>query len=146
MPWPFGSSDSSAGKDDDGGRRRKGSVASWLRSVGIEPPDWEHYKSPQNWLPTVVVTVAVLSTLTFYKSYLRRFPGPAYIPPKLFRRRSLFGQVTSVGDGDNFHFFHTPGGRLAGWGWLRRVPTTKAELKGQTVHSPVARRVGGFLN
>jgi hypothetical protein len=43
--------------------------------------------------------------------------------------------VTSVGDGDNFRIYHTPGGRLAGWGWLpgRRIPMDKKELKDQTV-------------
>jgi hypothetical protein len=40
-----------------------------------------------------------------------------------------------VGDGDNFRVFHTPGGRLAGWGWLpwRRVPKEKKDLKNKTV-------------
>jgi hypothetical protein len=130
MPWPFGSSDSSSSRGNDDGSRKR--TSAWLTSIGIEP-DWEHYKSAKNWLPTVLVTVTAISALTFYRSYLRRFPGTAYIDPGLFRKRSLFGKVTSVGDGDNFHFYHTPGGRLAGWGWLRRVPDTKADLKGQTV-------------
>jgi len=36
----------------------------------------------------------------------------------------MFGTATSVGDGDNFRFYHTPGGRLLGWGWMpgRKVP------------------------
>jgi hypothetical protein len=47
----------------------------------------------------------------------------------------LFGTVTRVGDADNFHLFHTPGGRLAGWGWLpgRKIPEKKADLKNNTV-------------
>ncbi|KAJ4290128.1 putative endonuclease lcl3 [Collariella sp. IMI 366227] len=71
-------------------------------------------------------------------SYLRRFPAPSHITPKFFRRRSLLGKVTSVGDGDGFHLFHTPGGRLAGWGWLRRVPTDRKQLKGQTISIRIA--------
>ncbi|KAL8748249.1 MAG: hypothetical protein Q9184_007469, partial [Pyrenodesmia sp. 2 TL-2023] len=53
----------------------------------------------------------------------------------IWRKRSLFGYVTSVGDADNFRIFHTPGGRLAGWGWLpwRRVPDKVKELKDNTV-------------
>lgn len=47
----------------------------------------------------------------------------------------MFGTVTSVGDADNFRLFHTPGGRLTGWGWLpgRQVPTEKGQLVGKTV-------------
>jgi hypothetical protein len=130
MPWPNGSSDSSASRKDNE-ESRKG-PSTWVAALGVDI-DWDHYKEAKNWVPTLLVTVTALSGVAFYRSYLRRFPGTAYIDPKLFRRRSLFGKVTSVGDGDNFHFFHTPGGRLAGWGWLRNVPTAKAELRGQTV-------------
>lgn len=69
----------------------------------------------------------------FWRSYLRRLARAQNIDPDFFRRRSLFGKVTSVGDGDGFHLFHTPGGRLAGWGWLRKVPTDRKALKGRTV-------------
>ena len=109
---------------------------SWNDSInGI---DWQHFREPRNWLPPVLATVTLLGAVSFYKSYLRRIPGTDHIRPSYFRRRSLFGQVTSVGDGDNFHLFHTPGGRLAGWGWLRRVPTDRKELKGRTVSSDPA--------
>jgi len=42
--------------------------------------------------------------------------------------------VTRVGDADNFHLFHMPGGRMAGWGWFpgRKIPEKKA-LKNNTV-------------
>jgi hypothetical protein len=48
--------------------------------------------------------------------------------------------VTSVGDGDNFRIFHTPGGRLAGWGWLlwKRVPRGKKELRDNTVRNALS--------
>lgn len=46
-------------------------------------------------------------------------------PNMLRGKRIMRGKVTSVGDSDNFRFYHTPGGIWAGWGWLRHVPTTK---------------------
>jgi hypothetical protein len=107
---------------------------SWNESLNAT--DWAHYAEPRNWVPTLLVTATALGALQFYRSYLRRIPGTAHIAPGLFRRRTLLGRVTSVGDGDNFHLFHTPGGRLAGWGWLRRVPSVRAELKGRTVSDP----------
>jgi hypothetical protein len=93
----------------------------------------DHLSVPHNWIAPAAAAALTLGLLTFYQSYLRRFPGPGHIAPNFFRRRSLFGKVTSVGDGDGFHMFHTPGGRLAGWGWLRRVPKDRKELKGRTV-------------
>ena len=32
----------------------------------------------------------------------------------------------------------TPGGRLLGWPWLRRIPTTRKDLKDQTIHVRIA--------
>lgn len=99
-----------------------------------------HLSIPQNWILPVAAVALTLGTRTFYQSYLRRLPASSHITHSFFRNRSLFGKVTSVGDGDGFHLFHTPGGRLAGWGWLRRVPKDKKQLKGQTVsahHPPI---------
>jgi len=110
---------------------------SWNES--LNKMDWQHFKEPSNWIPSLLVTATALGLLRFYRSYLRRIPGTDHIKPTFFRRRSLFGRVTSVGDGDNFHMFHTPGGRLAGWGWLRRVPTERKELKGRTVSTSLPR-------
>lgn len=137
MPWwPFSSatgSDSSPVPDRITSRtepppRRP---VSWNDS--INRTDWDHYKDPRTWIPTLLATTAALASLKIYSAYLRRIPGAIYVQPNFFRRRSLFGKVTSVGDGDNFHLFHTPGGRLAGWGWLRSVPSKKPELKNKTV-------------
>lgn len=124
MPWPF---TSSAGKENDPNRRS----VSWTESLNAT--DWQHYKDPINWIPTVLATTTALVSIRIYRSHLRRIPGATHVLPNFFRKRSLFGHVTSVGDGDNFHLFHTPGGRLAGWGWLRRVPDKKAVLRGKTV-------------
>jgi hypothetical protein len=104
---------------------------SWNDSLNAT--DWQHYKEPRNWIPTAIAVTAALGLHAFYRSYLRRLPGTQHISPGYFRRRSLLGKVTSVGDGDNFHLFHTPGGRLAGWGWLRRVPAGKKQVRGRTV-------------
>ncbi|KAI1168750.1 SNase-domain-containing protein [Nemania serpens] len=129
MPWwSSGSSPGSSSPKDDASSRRP---VSWTDS--LDRTDWDHYKDPRNWIPTLLVTTTVVVSLQLYRSYLRRIPGTLHIQPSFFRRRSLFGQVTSVGDGDNFHFFHTPGGRLTGWGWLRKVPGKKSELRNRTI-------------
>ncbi|SPQ19281.1 3f5148ca-e4a1-4aa6-9f67-d20ee7ecbd77 [Thermothielavioides terrestris] len=109
---------------------------SWTDSIprGIR----EHFSVPHNWLAPVAAAGLTLGLWTFYQSYLRRFPGTDHIAHSFFRRRSLFGTVTSVGDGDGFHMFHTPGGRLAGWGWLRRVPKDRKELKDRTISVRIA--------
>ena len=92
--------------------------------------DWTH---PREWGPMALVGGVAVGFWVFWRSYLRRLARAQNIDPDFFRKRSLFGKVTSVGDGDGFHLFHTPGGRLAGWGWLRKVPTDRKALKGRTV-------------
>lgn len=113
-------------------------MAPWpFSSKKDEPSPWSAYLPSddprQVVLPTVLSTVGILGLIGFYRRFLRRIPGTAYIKPTAFRKRSLLGRVTSVGDGDGFHLYHTPGGRLAGWGWLRSIPSTRADLKNQTV-------------
>lgn len=97
---------------------------------------------PRTLIPSLVFTASMVAAARFYKSYLRRIPTVNHIKPDYFRRRSLLGQVTSVGDADNFRLYHTPGGRMAGWGWLpwKRVPTRKEDLGKQTVS--IAQRLG----
>lgn len=101
----------------------------------LDATDWSHYANPQTIIPTVVLTGAALFSARLYRHHLGRIPRVGSIEPKFYRRKSLLGRVTSVGDGDNFRLFHTPGGRLAGWGWLpgRRVPKVKDDLKDETV-------------
>ena len=101
----------------------------------LNATDWSHYTDPRNVVPVVLLTATCLGSYTFYRSYLRRIPQATLVRPGFWRKRSLFGQVTSVGDGDNFRLFHTPGGRLAGWGWMpgRKVPEKRKELKDKTV-------------
>lgn len=89
--------------------------------------------------PKVVLLLVGISALVIggyrgYRRFLKRVPTYLDLPSAtLTRGRRLYGRVTRVGDGDNFRFYHTPGGFRAGWGWLRRIPTTPSKLKDQTL-------------
>lgn len=144
MPWPWQSGSSSNNKADGDKSsilpksfslpsRTTTQSVSWNDSLNIQ--DWDHYKDPRTWIPAFAITTVFFCGLKFYRTYLRRIPSVEYIHPELYRKRRLFGKVTSVGDGDGFHLFHTPGGKWAGWGWLRKIPTERKELKGKTVSS-----------
>jgi hypothetical protein len=111
MPWPF---TGSSRKDDST------SLSETLTDTRVL-------------LASAGLTLSSLVAIRVYKTYLRRIPSTEHLKPDIFRRRTLFGKVTSVGDGDNFRLFHTPGGRLGGWGWARKVPTEREKLVGQTV-------------
>jgi hypothetical protein len=104
----------------------------------LNKTDWAQFKEPKNLIPTIALTAGILFAVHIHRRFLRRIPEANNISKSYFRRRSLLGQVTSVGDGDNFRMYHTPGGRLAGWGWLpwKKVPTSRTELKGRTVCVP----------
>ena len=106
----------------------------------IQTASWNDFTNPTTIVATVVLTSGILVGIRFYKRYLRRIPNVKHIKPEELRTRSIFGKVTSVGDGDNFRVFHTPGGRLAGWGWFpgRTVPTESKELKDKTLHLRIA--------
>ncbi|KAF2278116.1 SNase-domain-containing protein [Westerdykella ornata] len=113
---------------------------SWTEQAHPANWSWPTLRDPGTLLPTLVFTLTTISAVRLYKSYLRRIPSVNHIKPGYFRSKSLFGKVTSVGDADNFRMFHTPGGRLAGWGWLpwKRVPTSKEALAGNTIHIRIA--------
>ncbi|KAK1833818.1 putative nuclease domain-containing protein [Podospora conica] len=155
MGWSFFSSSSSGGKDAEAAAadpRRRTTPPSKAESeyaysdgqkrvrpiAGNESMNRTNWSEPRHWGPHVIVVSVAFGFWAFYRAYLRRFPGSGYIAPWYFHRRSLLGKVTSVGDGDGFHLFHTPGGRLAGWGWLRRVPTDRKILKGKTISVRIA--------
>lgn len=99
----------------------------------LNSTDWTQFTELSTVIPTVFLTTLSIGFYGFYRSYLRRIPAAAHINPGFFRKRSIFGKVTSVGDGDNFRVYHTPGGRLAGWGLWRKVPEDKKELQHRTV-------------
>ncbi|KAK7431138.1 putative endonuclease lcl3 [Neonectria magnoliae] len=134
MVWPFGSS--SPGKHESNDDRPKRRSVAWDEVLGTS--DVGPFDAAKEWAPTVLFSLAGLSALQLYAHYLRRIPGAAYVRPKFFRSRSLFGRVTSVGDGDGFHMFHTPGGRAVGWGWLRKIPERRKELKDRTISIRIA--------
>ena len=127
MRWPAWSSTSSKGQDEGP------QPVSWTDPLNAI--DWDYFFDPRAVIPTVLLTGTALLSTRFYRLYLRRIPQAAHIQPGFWRRRSLLGRVTSVGDGDNFRLFHTPGGRLAGWGWMpgRKVPRNIKDLKDKTV-------------
>lgn len=89
--------------------------------------------------PKVLLLSAALTTgsyygFRFYRHHLRRIRTFMDLTPRIFENQiKLHGKVTRVGDGDNFRFYHTPGGYLTGWNWLRQVPTNRSELKDQTL-------------
>jgi hypothetical protein len=126
MRWPPRSSNS----ERDGDEKRR--PVSWEDKLNAT--DWSHYTDPRTLIPTLLLTTTILVSVRVYRSYLRRIPEATHIRPGFFRKRSLFGTVARVGDADNFHLFHQPGGRLAGWGWLpgRKIPEKRTDLKGKT--------------
>lgn len=129
MPCPPRSSNS----ERDGDEKRR--PVSWVDNLNAT--DWSHYTEPRTLIPTILLTTTILFSVRLYRSYLRRIPEATHIRPGFFRKRSLFGTVTRVGDADNFHLFHQPGGRLTGWGWFpgRKIPEKRSDLKGKTVCS-----------
>jgi hypothetical protein len=116
MRWP------GSGTEDD---KKKQVSRSWVDSL----------TDPGTVVPAIALAGTSIVTLRLYKTYFRRIPTVNHIKPNYFRRKGVFGQVTSVGDADNFRLYHTPGGRIAGWGWLpwKRVPTKRDGLTNQTV-------------
>jgi len=144
MPWPSWLSSRSPSTSDDDEREALPRIEPPYKPAGkwdknLNSTDWSHYTSPQTITVSIITTATTLLLVRLYKTYLRRIPNVDYLKPGLFRRRSLYGYVTSVGDGDNFHLFHTPGGRWMGWGWFpgRQVTKTK-KLRGRTVHVRLA--------
>merc|ERR1712224_418960 len=92
--------------------RLHGRSRAWVESVN----DHNQFQAAKEWAPVVLFSLASLGALQLYVNFLRRIPGAGYVRPDYFHKRSIYGRVTSVGDGDNFHLFHTPGGRAVGWG------------------------------
>lgn len=152
MQWPswpkFWRQDATA--DDRGAKRAEETLApttprpaqptgSWEKKLNAT--DWSHYTTPQTITISIITAATTLALAQLWKRYLRRIPTVDYLKPGFFHRRSFYGYVTRVGDGDNFHLFHTPGGRMMGWGWLprRRVQDRSGrELKGKTMHVRIA--------
>ena len=137
MVWPFGSWNSERENEkkrlEEEAKRRPVSWTDTIDRLRSDPFD-----AAQSWAPVVLFPLAGMAALQLYANYLRRIPGSAYVRPNFFRNRSIYGRVSSVGDGDNFHLFHTPGGRSLGWGWLRKIPEARKDLKDRTVCTRLA--------
>ncbi|KAK2882698.1 putative endonuclease lcl3 [Arthroderma sp. PD_2] len=146
MRWLFWTSDND--KDECKCNDKSSSTSNEEPSTILKPDknwnalanvtNWSHFLEPQNLIPTVLLTSGILFAVRIHRRYLRRIPEATNISPSYLRQRSILGKVTSVGDGDNFRIYHTPGGILAGWGWLRKVPTSKKGLKNNTIHVRIA--------
>jgi len=130
MPW-FGASSPSK----DGQSEENDSQGHRLGSLTALP-----LYSPEILIPTAVLTTSLLALSSLYHRVLRRIPTVTQLPPSaISSHHTLFGTAISVGDADNFRLFHTPGGRILGWGWLRAIPTSRKELaKAGTIHVRLA--------
>ncbi|ORZ00364.1 hypothetical protein BCR43DRAFT_434868 [Syncephalastrum racemosum] len=91
----------------------------------------------QYWRPVLTIVAVGLSLRWLGKRLTgTRYETAAHIPPDVYSKQTwIRGRVTSVGDSDNFRLYHTPG---FGWGWLRKVPNTRKELKDQTIAVRIA--------
>ncbi|CAI5757007.1 unnamed protein product [Candida verbasci] len=89
---------------------------------------------PKVLLLSASITTTIIFSIKFYRQYLKRIRTYLDITPRILdNNQKLYGYVTRVGDGDNFRFYHTPGGWLSGWGWLRKIPTASSILKDDTL-------------
>ncbi|CEP62425.1 Lcl3p LALA0_S05e05358g [Lachancea lanzarotensis] len=82
----------------------------------------QHLPYVRDVLLSLVLTGSLLTSYALFNKHLAQYKKATEIPQKVFRKKWIYGKVTAVGDGDNFHFFHTPGGIRGGWGWLRSIP------------------------
>ncbi|KAF7327493.1 TNase-like domain-containing protein [Mycena kentingensis (nom. inval.)] len=95
---------------------------------------------PPSALALSAFTLGCASTATgafVYRRYWRRIANADWITPDI-QGRWLKGHVCSVGDSDNFRFYHQPG-----FGWnlplkFRTVPSTAKALKDKTIHIRIA--------
>ncbi|PPR00271.1 hypothetical protein CVT26_009023 [Gymnopilus dilepis] len=85
-------------------------------------------------------SVTAVSSVMVYRRYGRRIRNVNHLTPDVLTgKRWLKGVVTSVGDADNFKFFHTPA--LGGYTWpfkFRSVPSIGKDLKDETLHIRMA--------
>ncbi|KAI9451414.1 nuclease [Lactarius psammicola] len=84
-------------------------------------------------------SATALGTSAIYRRFFKRLASAECITPKILGRRPwITGVVTSVGDGDNFRLYHTPG-----FGWrgplkFRHIPRRSRELVRNTIHIRMA--------
>jgi len=89
---------------------------------------------PKVLLLSAGLTGGAFLSYRLYSRYVRRIRTYLDLTPSILDgQRKLYGRVTRVGDGDNFRFYHTPGGAFMGWGWARQIPTSRSALKDETL-------------
>lgn len=82
-----------------------------------------NFFSVETLVQSFVLTGTFVILTGVYSRYLKRYPTAIDIPAAKFGSQcKIRGRVVSVGDGDNFRLYHTPGGIFAGWGWLKKIP------------------------
>lgn len=118
MRWRFWQKEQ---EDDDTSRmdwQPSGPTAVWQEGFSPAPTNSSSTWTTKQYAQASLAFAALFGLRTGYKRYFRRVPNIDHLKPDVYRRRSMYGYVTKVGDGDGFRFYHTPGGRLMGWGWL----------------------------
>lgn len=77
--------------------------------------------------------ITCIGIFKFHHHFIRRLSTVDDLTSRhLNGRRTVSGRVTSVGDADNFRLYHQPMFRF------RKTPTTKLELRNQTLHVRLA--------
>lgn len=136
MPWPWSAKDQGVvHKEPDAPIPPSRTHGSWDSVLNT------NYTWQQNAVISAASIASFIALARLYKRFLRRIPTIDHLSPATFGKRSIYGYVTRVGDGDNFHLFHAPGGRMLGWNWLpgRKISAlTGKELQGNTVHVRIA--------
>lgn len=108
--------------DDEDGQNRYS-----LASYGLDNP----------YISIPLTCSLALGGSLLWRRHFRRIPSAEYVTPRtLTKRQSIRAYCTSVGDGDNFRVWHTPGVWPLSKLW--RAPTDKKLLKDRTIHVRLA--------
>jgi hypothetical protein len=76
-------------------------------------------------------SITTVSGAVVYRRYFRRIKNGDWITPDVFaKKRWVKGMVTSVGDSDNFRFYHTP---AFGWRWPLKFRIIPSTAKGEPI-------------
>ncbi|KAL7418934.1 putative endonuclease lcl3 [Cryptotrichosporon argae] len=90
-------------------------------------------------LAAAAAVAATLAGVAGYRRFWRRLRNADSVSGAMLDRKAwVRGVVTSVGDGDNFRLFHTPGPFFRYPLKLRAIPSTVKELKDETLHIRIA--------
>ncbi|EIW66747.1 hypothetical protein TREMEDRAFT_34464 [Tremella mesenterica DSM 1558] len=109
-----------------------------------------NFANPRTWsIPKDPISIALISTTStiligiggiwFHKILWRRIKNSDSVTLRMLEKKIwVKGVVTSVGDGDNFRLFHTPGPFFSYPFKIRSIPSTPKELKDETIHIRIA--------